>query len=216
MNKLLASALIFVYFYGVAHAQEFVPIPVESDAAINAEAAGNGNYEFKVGLLLKRKTTIAFNNNQGDEQVTTKECVNSTHPKICIWLIKQLGIEEKTLQAADRQYPGIFDHTSANADSIPPYCGLAGNDERSQIPAVLQLNDNSAKIVKITNLMEKEPKTMQFPAVNGAPARYFLLCPVKVEWSNGVTDYAYFEEFDDQHSNVQVYYGKEQYIPPYQ
>lgn len=212
----------------------FIQIPIPSLAEATAD-----EQKYNKKALFDRRIRIIFNKNQGNIATTTKECIAFKIAKSCVLRIEQINEFEKDIQAIEKEHPGtysdpvpsnnekrwqllehknpgIFEHTGLFADDIPLDCADAGVDERINIPVILQLGNDSAEIVTITDLAGNQQKHMQYPEVNGAPARYFLFCPVKVEWSNGNIDYAYFEEWDDQYSSVQVYYGKEQYIPPYQ
>jgi hypothetical protein len=101
-------------------------------------------------------------------------------------------------------FPFICSAQSIDLAGVPQNCEapMAHEMEMSNIPAVLDLGDNAARIIDIHTMSNTQ-------AYQYYPKLYRLDCYLIVKWSNGATDYGYkFSAWENKYGQTMVSYGR--------
>lgn len=100
-------------------------------------------------------------------------------------------------------FPLVCLGQSINLAGVPQNCEapMAHDMEMSNIPAILDLGQDAAKIVDIHTISNMQ-------AYQYYPKLYKLDCYLIVKWSNGTTDYGYkFSAWENKYGQTMVSYG---------
>jgi hypothetical protein len=93
---------------------------------------------------------------------------------------------------------------AVDLSGVPQNCQapLARDMEMTNIPYLLDLGENSAKISRIENVAG-------VPAYEYLPGLYRIDCYITVHWDNGAVDYMYkFSMWEDRHGGLKGSYSQ--------